>query len=54
MRRTDEYIVTDGHMAAIEHGAATIDEGMTPHLNLAPIVAKEWCHQPTLLAEPAK
>ena len=47
---SDEHMVAYGNMSAIEHGAATIDEGMTPYLNLAPIVAKEWGHQPTLLA----
>ena len=51
---TDEYMVADGHMPAIEHGAATIDKGMTPHLNLAPVVTKERGHQPTLLAEPSE
>ena len=51
---SDEYMVADGHMSAIEHGAATIDEGMTPHLNLTPVVAEEWCHQPTPLAEPSE
>ena len=47
-------MVADGYMSAIEDGAVTIDEGMTAHLNLTPIVAEEWCHQPTLLAEPSE
>ena len=47
-------MVADGHMSAVEHGATTIDEGMTPHLNLAPVVAEEWGHQPTPLAEPSE